>query len=932
MLRGVILIALKRLWSRPGQALLALLGVILALGLTTSVPIFSQAVDLLMLRGELGKLSAVTGRPPFSTRIYILPSRRKPLSLEDGERLGAHIADTLSSEVHLPLKQMVMQVESGGMMLQPQADDTRYGEEQAYLGTVSLAFLADVGRRMEIIAGEPLGNGSSSEGELEVWMHTRLASEMGVHVGETFDVASILGGTRLSVRVAGIWQARDTTDPFWWFEDPDSALRDMLLIRRQDYITRVEPYLPSKTGFAMWYIVLDDSQILPQRATLYTTGLERGLAVINKYLPGAQMDISPLEPLEHFQHRATIMMTLLLGFSVPAMGFLLYFLALISIIIVRWQQRETAIMVSRGLGRGRIFSIALVEGLILIGVGYPLGIGAGLLLARLMGYTLSFLSFVSRPPLPVSLNGLNMGLVIAALGASLVARLWPTLRAAKHSVVAYEQAHSRPIRSPFWQRYFLDLLLIIPTTYVYRQMGQWGALGLLVQESTTDLYKDPLLILVPALFVLTASLLSMRIFPLIMRLADWPSAASPWVSLHLTFRQLSRQSQQYVNPLLLVITALSLGTYLASMAASLDQWLVDRMYYRVGADVTFEPFVDPEQGALGEPWALPMSEYLAIPGVQNATRVGDYPVAIPVPGGQAARGLFLGIDRLDFPTVAWFRSDFTSVSLGELMNRLAMHPEGILAPRSLLGAAHLNVGDQLQLHVAMDDVELTTSFTIVGAYDYFPTVYEDKPTIVGNLDNLFSQAGGMFPYRIWLRLEPGVEGKVIFEAVESKMVEASRRRDARALIQAERDKMERVGVFGTLTIGFLASAVMAGIGLLVYNYASLQERFFRFAVLRAMGLAGRQLISQVVLEYCVLTFYGAGNGVLIGVLASHLFIPFFRITGERQMPLPPLLPMIAWDGIARLAAGFVGAMVLVQLIVVAVGARRGLFQVLRMGE
>jgi len=931
MWHGVVRVALKRLWNHPGQALLAVLSVTLALGLATSVPIFSQAVDLVMLRGELSKLSAATERPPFSTRIYVFPSRRKPLSLADCEQLGAHIAHTLSSEVSLPLKQMIMQVESAGMMLQPQAGDPRFGEEQGYLGTVSVAFLADVGRRMDLLAGEPLSDGTS-EGDLEVWMHARLASEMGVHVGETFDAVSILGGARLPVRVAGIWQARDVEDPFWWFQDPDSALRDALLTSRQDYIAHVEPYLPSKTAFAMWYVVLDDSRILPQRAGLYITGLERALAVINKYLPGAQMDISPLGPLEHFERRATTMMTLLLGFSVPAMGFLLYFMALISTIIMRWQQRDTAIMASRGLGRGRILSIALVEGLIVMGVGYPLGVAAGLLVARLMGYTLSFLSFVSRPALPVSLRGLNAGLIVAALSASLVARLWPTFRAAKRSVVAYEQAHSRPIRRPFWQRYFLDLLLIIPTAYAYRQMGQWGALGLLVRESTTELYKDPLLILVPTLFVLTTSLLSMRIFPWVMRLVDRLSTISPWISLHLTFRQLSRQRQQYVTPLLLVIAALSLGTYLASMAASLDQWLVDRMYYRVGADVTFEPFVDPEEEVVQEPWVLPVSEYQSLPGVQRVTRVGDYPTAILVPGGQAINGRFLGIDRLDFPAVTWFRSDFTPVSLGELMNRLALQPDGILAPRSLLGATHLDVGDQLQLRVVMEEVQVTTPFTIVGVYDYFPTVYEDRPTLVGNLDYLFFEGGGVFPYRLWVRAEPGVDGTAIFKAVESKVVEATRRGDARALIKAEQDQMERVGVFGTLSIGFLAAAAMAGTGLLVYNYASLQERFFRFAVLRAMGLAGHQLISQVILEYSVLTLYGAGNGVLIGAIVSYLFVPFFRVTGEKGLPLPPLLPLIAWGGITRLAVGFVVVMILTQVLVVAVGVRRGLFEVLRMGE
>ncbi|MEA3344710.1 MAG: ABC transporter permease [Chloroflexota bacterium] len=931
MLRGIVLIALKRLWSRPGQALLALLGVILALGLATSVPIFSQAVDLVMLRAELSKLSSATERPPFCTRIYILPSRRKPLSLKDCEQLGAHIADTLASEVSLPLKRMVMRVESGGMMLRPQADDTRFGEKETYLGTVNIASMPGIGSRMEIIAGKGLDE-EDSEGDVEVWMHTDLAKEMGVRVGEAFEVATTGGRVNLPVRVAGIWQARDADDPFWWSQDPDSVFRDMLLVRREDYLSRVEPHIPSKTGFDMWYIVLDDSKILPQRSGDYITGLERALAVINKYLTGARMDISPLGPLKNFHQRSTVMMTLLLGFSVPAMGFLLYFLALISVIIVRWQRRETAVMISRGLGRGRILAIALLEGLILIGVGYPLGIGLGMLLARLMGYTLSFLSFVSRSPLPVSLRGLNPWLIAAALGASLVARLWPTIRSTRHSVVAYEQEHSRPIRKPLWQRYYLDLLLAIPTAYAYHQMGQWGSLGLLAKGSTSEIYKDPLVILVPTLFVLTASLLSMRIFPLMMRLADRLAAASPWISLHLPFRQLSRRSQQYINPLLLVIAALSLGTYLASMAASLDQWLVDRMYYSVGADVTFKPFVDPEQGATGSPWSLPVSEYLTIQGVQRATRVGDYPADVPASGGEDIMARFLGIERLNFPAVAWFRSDFTSVPLGELMNRLALHPDGVLAPKGLLEANHLNIGDQLQLRVGMDDVDVSVSTTIVGTYRHFPTVYEDRPTLVGNLSYLFSQAGGIFPHYIWMRVEPGVDSDKLFDALETKVVEITKSRDTRALIKAEQDKMERVGVFGTLSVDFLAAAVMAGIGLLVYNYASLRERFFRFAVLRAIGLSGRQLIGQVVLEYCVLTFYGAVNGVLIGVLVSRLFIPFFQVTGEEGASLPPLLSIVAGDKILHLAVWFVAAMILTQVIVVAVGVRRGLFQALRMGE
>jgi hypothetical protein len=156
------------------------------------------------------------------------------------------------------------------------------------------------------------------------------------------------------------------------------------------------------------------------------------------------------------------------------------------------------------------------------------------------------------------------------------------------------------------------------------------------------------------------------------------------------------------------------------------------------------------------------------------------------------------------------------------MNRLALQPDGILAPRSLLEVTHLNVGDQLQLRVIIEEVQLIASFTIAGVCDYFPTVYEHKPTVVGNLDYLFFQGGGVFPYRLRLRAHPDADGRSISEAIEFRVVETARRQDARALIKAEQDRMERVGIFGTLSIGFLATAIMAGIGLLVYNYASLQ--------------------------------------------------------------------------------------------------------------
>ena len=81
---------------------------------------------------------------------------------------------------------------------------------------------------------------------------------------------------------------------------------------------------------------------------------------------------------------------------------------------------------------------------------------------------------------------------------------------------------------------------------------------------------------------------------------------------------------------------------------------------------------------------------------------------------------------------------------------------------------------------------------------------------------------------------------------------------------------------------------MAALALLVYSYASLQDRLYHFGVLRAIGLYRRQVLSQVVIEYTLLIVYGVLTGWWVGVLTSQLFTPFFRLTGAAGLPLPPL--------------------------------------------
>ena len=53
--------------------------------------------------------------------------------------------------------------------------------------------------------------------------------------------------------------------------------------------------------------------------------------------------------------------------------------------------------------------------------------------------------------------------------------------------------------------------------------------------------------------------------------------------------------------------------------------------------------------------------------------------------------------------------------------------------------------------------------------------------------------------------------------------------------------------------------------------------------------------------------------MLIGLFSSELFVPFFRYTGERGSPLPPLLPIVAEGAVRNLALVFATVVILAEV-------------------
>ena len=92
-------------------------------------------------------------------------------------------------------------------------------------------------------------------------------------------------------------------------------------------------------------------------------------------------------------------------------------------------------------------------------------------------------------------------------------------------------------------------------------------------------------------------------------------------------------------------------------------------------------------------------------------------------------------------------------------------------------------------------------------------------------------------------------------------------------------------------------------------------------VLRAAGLSMRQLAWLLAFELCFLTLISALVGIVLGVIAAQLFVPFYQLGTTIESRTPAFVVVIAWAEIGRLLL-ILGAMLLVTLAVTTLLLRR----------
>jgi putative ABC transport system permease protein len=923
-------------------------------------PFYADAVYHRILTNRLSTDAQTAGRPPPFAFMYRYEVYwQQPAPWPAIRAADVFMAVDTPRLINLPRTAFVHFYRTTHFSLHTDTGNAQISAHGEAVAVAPFVSMDDFGAHIQALEGAWPRAAACTRAAVPVMISPALAAQIGAQVGHQYTATLSQGRSdalAIPVVIAGIWEARDPTDPYWFYT-PDS-LSTALIVRQDVFDSCMVPHLTRGMAEVMWYMDFDGAGLRVWDVPSFIERIHRVADHATARGVQVKLGLSPLDGLLTYQHDSQALMVLLYTFSIPLFALALVFVGFVASLSAYDQRHELAVLRSRGASLFHIVGITFIRYVLLGGLALLGATPIATFAVIIIGQSNSFFRLEHSAWEGGVLSPHVLPIGLAAMLVAVLCMIFPVAGVSRRTIVSQKIERARSLKLPWFQRSGLDVLLLIPSIYWSYLLLRQGYVDLPgIPVHTEDPLGNPALFLIAALTMFVLVLLLTRLVPGLLRLLAWlfgllPGKRVAPVVFLLVLRQLARSSRAYVACACILAFTVALAIYTATMSTTLDQQLVQNTRHRVGSDVRLvETGLDTQMTLLpgmktsrtadetagGPRWLLrPISDYMRVPGVQAVTRAGNYRMLPLYAAGSGAPGRFLGVERSSFAQVAYWRRDFAQQPLGGLMNALSNAPDAILIPEEELTRHALLIGDSVRVRVSLPDIDVVSTFKIVGTFKHWPTWFptdsQSSPLFVGNLDALFEQAGGQAPYDVWVKADGKVRPVELMQKLRTMDKWAQNYLDVETPIMIEQHRPQWQGLFGMLTIAISASAMIAVLGFALYAAFSYRTRAIELGVLRALGLSTAQLGAMLALEILLLIVLSMAGGVVVGVGASRIFIPLLQRNLPKGVQMLPFEIMTDPQALWLLGLGFAFSLFIMFLLLQALSRRIRLFEVIKLGE
>ncbi len=903
MFRFILHKMLKNRWL----TISLLTGYLIAVAIVSSMPLYSHAILNRLLLKDLE--SVQTQSQVYPGRVMI----EQNLSVRDSDAKKnsyAWLQNTIEQKMipafGVQATQQINLTGVEGLTMYYTGSDERMSNT-----TASLMAANGLMEHINLVGG----NFPSSEPQNGVYeaVITETASEkLELGLGSTFTLkkTSLMGGKNAApeeiatVRIVGIFQEGDNSDAYWVL--PSQELKKAIFI---DYDLMKHDFLNTDNcpvNVSNWYLALDYTAFTIENCDQVLDAVEFYNSSRN-FSPSFHAAFTNTLT-EYVSRRATLTSTLWI-IEIPILLMLLFYIFMVTNLILNAEKNEIAVLRSRGTSGGQILLLYIIESSILAGISLIAGPFLGLLFCRMVGASDGFMSFVNRKGLSVALT--VKGWEYAALTAILlvVTMALSVLISRDTSIVALKRKKSRASR-PFWQKFYLDFVMLAVALYgLYSYNNRLKTMEALSPQSGSDMPVDFLLYGASTLFILSLSLIFLRLLPLLVRLIYRIGEKRWGPVLYLTLSQISRGGAGKLTISLFLIFTLSMGVFNAVTVRTLDRNQEDRVQYMTGADIVLQEewpstgggmggsdmmsaMTDPSASADNEVYYTEpqFSRYQKLKTVSAAARVLTMKDRVVTANSSKAGGvMIMGIVPDEFGELCWYRSDLAPYHINEYLNLLADEPRAALMSRGLMEKLGLSTGDTA--YIALPGNTGGVQVVVYAVIDYFPTFnpksYSGKDQVnlvVCNLTYL-QQEMKLRPYKVWLQKADDATSAEVYEELSEKGFSITSLTDTTAkLVELKNDAVNQ-GVNGFFTLSFIVTMMITCIGFFIYWILAISSRKLQFGILRSMGMSRMDVMMVLMWEQILLSLSAAAAGIGLGTVAALLYAPFLEcgVTPSEQI-------------------------------------------------
>ncbi len=514
---------------------------------------------------------------------------------------------------------------------------------------------------------------SAPDAILEAAVYDTRARLLGVEVDDVIAVTPRdIAGKILNVKITGIFLERAPTDPFWLglsapiLSPPALTLGDDLpLLLFVPYGTITGPVSDNLLGMpanVTWHLFTDGDLIREQSATTVIDMVAEFEGDVAVELPRPLVITALAVSLKEYRFRSVFTRVPMLLMASLALVAALYGLFMVTSIVTDRRRPELVVLRSRGVSTLQISRMHLVEAIPTIGIPVIIAPFLASYVITSLGKFGSYEDLTGGEPLPVELEYWHFGVSIITGMVALLIIAIPAIMRLRSTLADENRTAARPDTRPLFQRFFFDVAVIALGFVVWFELRERGALvsSTLDDEQSTDIT----LLFAPALFLIAGVLVVLRFFPYIASAAAWITTRFSPAWFALAFWRIARTPFHSAWVLLLLAFVSGTAIITGSLASTLEQNQEDRILYRTGSDLRV---IAPENGI---PNARELtSQLLKIDGVEAATLVIRENARVGSTGGGVNFELF-AIDPSAYADISWFREDFASQTLEQLMEAI----------------------------------------------------------------------------------------------------------------------------------------------------------------------------------------------------------------------------------------------------------------------